>query len=309
MNTANQIPSTDPDEINLLEYAYAIIKHKWIIIGITFVGLVAGYIAAKIAGPEWTATAIIAPREAESGGSMPSMSGLGMFGSMVASQLNLGGNASLEKIDLVLDSKKFNAELVQKFNLLPLVYAKQWDSTSHAWKKDFVAPNPLATGAAVKGKFLKKKLESNKTMSLTVSSKDSATTTTFINAYLEYLDEYLRTSVQKDANENREYLEKQLLIVTDPLLRSKIQELIAREVEKMMVVSKEAFSVVDPPLVTFSFKKKKLFPMVFGAGFFFMSILVAVFGHAFSSAAYTGEDRKLLDNLRREVKRMPFTKS
>jgi hypothetical protein len=102
--------STNPDEINLLEYIYALVKHKWLIIGLTFLGLVAGYTAALIKGPTWVAEAVIAPREAESQ-KMPSFSGLGALGGIVASQLNLGGNASLEKIDLILDSREFGAEL------------------------------------------------------------------------------------------------------------------------------------------------------------------------------------------------------
>ncbi len=36
----------------------------------------------------------------------------------MASQLGLGGNASLEKIDVVLGSRKFNAEMIEKFGLL-----------------------------------------------------------------------------------------------------------------------------------------------------------------------------------------------
>ena len=35
----------DPDEINLLEYIYAIVKHKWLILGFTILGVVGGYIA------------------------------------------------------------------------------------------------------------------------------------------------------------------------------------------------------------------------------------------------------------------------
>ncbi|MBD3391034.1 MAG: hypothetical protein GF418_03175, partial [Chitinivibrionales bacterium] len=107
-------PQRDPDEINLLEYAYVLVKAKWWIIGFTLLGLVGGYVAARIKGPTYVAEAVIAPRETESK-SVPNVSGLGMFGGIVASQLNIGGNASLEKIDLVLDSKMFNGEVIEKY--------------------------------------------------------------------------------------------------------------------------------------------------------------------------------------------------
>ena len=54
-NTQRPIPSTDPDEINLLEYIYVLVKNKWWIIGLTIAGLVIGYIAALIKGPTWVA--------------------------------------------------------------------------------------------------------------------------------------------------------------------------------------------------------------------------------------------------------------
>jgi uncharacterized protein involved in exopolysaccharide biosynthesis len=117
-------PQSNPDEINLLEYIYALVKHKWLIIGLTFFGLVSGYVAAQIKRPTWVAKAVIAPREAESQ-KMPSFSGLGALGGIVASQLNLGGNASLDKIDLILDSREFGAKLIDHYSLLPTIYKHQ----------------------------------------------------------------------------------------------------------------------------------------------------------------------------------------
>lgn len=125
MDQPTQTPQSNPDEINLLEYIYALVKHKWLIIGLMFLGLAAGYIAALIKGPTWVAEAIIAPREAESQKS-PSFAGLGALGGIVASQINLGGNASLEKIDLILDSREFGAKLIDHYSLLPTIYKYQW---------------------------------------------------------------------------------------------------------------------------------------------------------------------------------------
>lgn len=68
-----------------------------------------------------------------------------------------------------------------------------------------------------------------------------------------------------------------------------------------MVVSKEAFRVVDPVYLTRTFKEKKLSPMVFGARLFFMVCLLVVFIQAFSSADKTEEDNKLLDKIKKEM--------
>ena len=111
----------DPDEINLLEYVYALVKRKWFIIGLTLLGLAGGRLVALIKGPTYICEMVIAPKEAESQ-KAPSFSGFGALGGIVASQLNMGGNASLEKIETILGTRKFNAEMINHYDLLPFIY-------------------------------------------------------------------------------------------------------------------------------------------------------------------------------------------
>lgn len=294
----------DPDEINLLEYFYALVKSKWLIVGMTVLGLVGGYLAARVKGPSYQSSAVIAPRETDSQKS-PNLSGLGMFGGIVASQLDIGGNASLDKIDIILDSRKFNAEMIEAHELMPLIYAEFYDSAAQAWNEEFVVPTPAKAAGYVKGEFLEKEINKNNTMNLSVSSGDSVLTARLLDAYLAYLDSYIRNSVQTEAQENRTYLEQKLITITDPLLRAKIQELIANEVEKEMVVSKEAFRIIDPPYVSKQFKEKKLYPLVFAFGLFFLTMLFVVFRHALLSSDKTEEDKRLIEGIKREL-RIPF---
>jgi glutathionyl-hydroquinone reductase len=54
----------------------------------------------------------------------------------------------LDKIELILDSRKFNAELIEKYDLLPMiykeampkVYAKVYDTINNNWTSDFKKP-------------------------------------------------------------------------------------------------------------------------------------------------------------------------
>jgi LPS O-antigen subunit length determinant protein (WzzB/FepE family) len=307
LTPAGSAVSRDPDEINLLEYLYAIIHRKWLILGITLIGLILGLVGAIVKGPTWIAEVLIAPKESESQ-KAPSFAGLGALGGLVASQLNIGGNASLDKIDLITDSREFNAQLVEKDSLLPDIYKnkyrkeykKQWDTTQNKWKPEFEQPKFLDMGDMVKG-YLKKTTNKNNTMTIKIQSKDSTFTINLANKYVSFLNDYIKTNVQSDAKENVEYLEKQLDGIADPLLREKLQSLIADEIEKEMVVSKEAFRVVDPVYMSKTFKEKKLFPLVFGFGLFFLSCLIVVFIHAFSSFDKTEEDKKLLEKIRKEL--------
>lgn len=303
----NPSPPHDPDEINLLEYVYVLVKNKWWIIGLTIFGYLLGYGLALKKGPRYVAEAVIAPKESESQKG-PNLSGLGAFGGLVASQINTGGNASLEKINIILDSRKFNADMIEKYNLLPFIYKKIYpkiykniyNESLHTWDAHFVKPKPLSTSGLTSG-FLKKVTNKNNTMVLKIESKDATFSDTLLAKYLDYLNTFIRSSVQEDAKENVSYIEHQLASVSDPLLREKLQALIASEVEKAMLVSKEAFKVIDPPFSYATFKQKKTFPMVLAAGLFFLTCLVLVFIQAFSSADKTEEDRQMLVKIGKEL--------
>ena len=304
-------PQDDSDEINLLEYIYVLVKNKWWIIGATVLGLVLGYVAAIKKGPTWISEAVISSKESDNQ-KTPNLSGLGAFGGMVASQLNIAGSPGLDKIDLILDSRKFNAEVIEKYNLLPLIYKVSWpktykvffDTVKNEWASDFVKPNLLRVGGHVRKEYLKKEMSKNNTMTIQFESSDSLFSDSLLGLYLIYLNDYIKKSVQTDANENVKYLETQLITASDPLLREKLQGMIANEMEKTMLVSKEAFKIVDPKLTVKRFKEKRLFPLVLGFGFFFLIILAFFVYHAFKIRQKSKEDQVLIEKIKKEIKRI-----
>lgn len=308
LNSASFPTMSDPDEINILEYIYVLVKNKWWIIGFALLGLVTGYLLAIVKGPSFKAEAVIAAKENENK-STPNLSGFGAFGGLVASQLNIGGNPGLDKIDLILGSRKFNAELVEKYelipqviqNLYPKVYKTWYDTVKNDWKEGFVKPNLLAIGAAVSSKILKREINSNKTMTIMVSSKDSTFADTLLAKSLQYLNIYIKDMVQREARENVSYLNKQLEIVVDPLLREKLQGLIANEMEKEMLVSKEAFKVVDPPIRTIEFRIKKLLPIVFFMASSFIAILVTILCYSISNGVKLPQDKYYLKMIKQNL--------
>jgi hypothetical protein len=308
--TSASQPVKNPDEINLLEYIYVLVKHKKLIIGLTILGLAVGYIAALIKGPTWVAETIIAPKEKESQRST-SLADLGAIGGLMASQLNLDvGTASLNMMDMILDSRDFGAKLIEKYTVLPSlykyqwpkVYRKYWNPTQNNWKSAFVQPNLLSLGGFIKATFLKKTKDNKKnTLTLRVQSKDSSFTSNLSALYLVYLSEYIKIKVQNEAKENVAYLDSQLVRTADPLLQSKIQGLVANEIEKEMVVSREAFKIVDPIYLSKTFKEKKLFPSIFGLGFFFISCIAVLFLHIVALSPKTQEDRNMINKIMKEV--------
>jgi len=127
----------------------------------------------------------------------------------MASQLNFGGNASLDKIDLILDSREFGAKLIDHYSLLPTIYKYQWPKVyQKSWifrrtpgKLTLSSPKPLDMGSFIKSK-IKKTTNKNNTMTLDIKSRDSTFSINLANNYIEYLNEYIKSNVQTDAREN-----------------------------------------------------------------------------------------------------------
>lgn len=297
-------PQHDSDEINLLEYIYVLVKNKWWIIGAIVLGFVLGHEVAMLKGPTYVSEAVIAPKESDSQKSSPS--GLGGF---LLSQLNMTGNASLDKINQILDSRKFNADLISTYNLLPAIYKIKWpkvykanfDTLHKVWLPSFALPKLLGMGSFIKGSYLKKIVNKDNTMLIKVESTDSTFSDTLLSKYLLFLNDYLRNSVQTDARANVKYLGEQLALTPDPLIREKLQELIANELEKDMLVSKDAFKIVDPQFSSARFKEKQLYPMLFATVGFFMVVFIIVILHVFSKANFTSEDRELIKKIRKKL--------
>jgi len=301
-------PMSDSDEINILEYIYVLVKNKWWILGFALLGLVCGYLVAIIKGPTFKAEAVIAAKENENK-STPNLSGLGAFGGLVASQLNIGGNPGLDKIDLILGSRKFNAELIEKYDLLPQViknlypkvYKTWYDTVKKEWKEGFEKPNILAIGAAVSSEILRRELNKNNTMTIMVNCKDSTFADTLLSKCLQYLNIYIKDMVQIEARENVNYLDKQLEIVADPLLREKLQGLIANEIEKEMLVSKEAFRVVDPAIRSKNYKIIKTYPIILSMSFSFFMILTVIILHSISNIPKSQYDLELIKKIKSKI--------
>ncbi len=307
MDDGLRTPVSNPDEINLLEYIYVLVKNKWLIIGLTLLGFIGGHLLARLKGPTWVAEAVIAPKEREAQKS-PNLSSFGAIGGLVASQLNIGGDVSLDKIEQLLDSRDFNTKIIRKYDLLPSLYRNQWpkkyrsiwDSSANTWKRSFTRHDSLGFGGLLRDRFLKQTTGAN-AMTIQISSRDSALSLDLANYYIAFLDEDIKTAVRTDAKENVLFLEKQLVTIADPLLREKIQTLIADEIEKTMLVSKEAFRIVDPVFLSRTFREKKLYPIVFGGGMFFFGIVIVIFFHVLSTAEKTEEDRRLIERIKKEL--------
>ena len=128
---------TGADEISLVDLWKVLVRGRKIIFFSVVLTTLAALIYALLATPIYRAELLMVPAD----DSNQASGGLSILGSQ------LGGLASLAGLDLgegttdsytalaVLESRRFAREFIEAENLMPVLFANQWDSQTEGWKQ------------------------------------------------------------------------------------------------------------------------------------------------------------------------------
>lgn len=300
------------DEISLLDLFMVLVRRKGLITGLVFfTGLAAGVISLQMTNI-YRSEATIAPRELEQSKGKALTGALGGLGGLVASEFGLGGGSDADRIDVLLKSRQLAHLVVEKHNLLPILFEKKWDGQKKAWKE---TPAPTIQDAykLIKDDLLKVTRDpKTDVITASIEHKDPEFAKTMMQYYLTELSEGLRAKVLKDAQENMRFLTEQLDRTTDPLLREKIYNMLAKEIEKDTFARAQTyygFYVLDPPIAPDLDKKARpkraLICVLSVVVAFFVAVFLAFFLEYLSRLKTDDPDRyqQLKDGLRLRRKR------
>ena len=298
-------PYPEEDEINLLDYLIVLLKHKRLIAGIVFGALFLALIASLLMSNVYRSEATITPRQQEKTEGSGILAAIkGIFGS-AGDLVGFGGGGDLNKIEALLKSRDLVRRVVEKNGLLPKLYEDKWDPRKKEWKNN---PAPTAQDAY---KLISEDLltvsrdRRADTLTIKFDHKDPQFARAMVDYYLTELSETLREETLNDAAENQRFLREQLDKTFDALLRGKISNLLAKEIEKETLARAQryySFIVLDPPVVSDPDKQVKpkraliCILSVIVAGFF------AVFAAFFAEYVHNvqaREDPERLNTLRR----------
>jgi uncharacterized protein involved in exopolysaccharide biosynthesis len=301
----------EDDEINLLDLWRVVWGHRKMISRIVLITVVATAVVSLIMTNIYQSKAIIAPVTPKSSttGASSLAQQLGPLAGMAGVSLASPGSTVVPLPELVslLKSNIVRGKMIQKYNLLPILFEDRWDAEKKDWKRGGLILNPLvwirkAVGAllpadphAPKKKdddvpdiqdglrkleeivTVKENIKEN-TIGITVDYPDPELSAIMANYLLETLNDHLTGEAKRVAKINKDYLEDQLAKNSDLFIRQKIYNLIADQVEMMtMTEVKEnfAFKVLDPPMVPDQKSKPKRTLMVILS--LFVSLFVGVF--------------------------------
>lgn len=265
----------DPDEINLLDYWRVIWGGKILLLLIVIVSSFATALVSLSQPNIYQATAVIVPIVSTAGGGLPSLTQ--QLGGLAG--ISIQNPPLLSEIICLLQSKILREKIIEKYNLLTILFPEQWDEEKKTWKKgkrnnlNLEFPWQKLTRAIAPGNpkdTMKKndaphiwdglrrlnsivKVNNNvreNTITISVEFPDPVMAAKMANYFLTTLNDHMTSEAKRVAQINMKYLEQQVDKTADPFIKQKIYALIAAQIEiSMMAEVKEnfAFKIIDPP--------------------------------------------------------------
>lgn len=243
------LASTD-DEISLRELWRILWRGKWIIIAVTAL-FATGSVAYALLATEWyRAEVLLAPVEQRS---TPTLGG--QLGGLVAlAGVSVGGGDSAESL-AVLRSKDFARAFIEEFQLMPVLFADDWDPELNSWRAgdDDDAPD-IRDGVRYFRESILKAQESLDTGLVTMSVEwtDPVIAAKWAETLVRRLNDRLRERALQEAETNVAYLQSEVAQTSLVTLQQSIGRLLEGELQKLMLArgnAEFAFRVVDAPEV------------------------------------------------------------
>ena len=294
------------DEINLLELWQVVWKRRKFIAYFAGIVVVLTAVVSLLMTNIYESNAVITPVETKGGAGGGMAAALAAMGGGLGGMIALPESATSSEIVLLLNSNILREKIIKEYNLLPVLFSKQWDEEKKTWKKGGFSLNPLtwiskliALIKPADKKAVKKEpgvpdmwdglralkdlvqIKSNvKEKSITISAQfdDPEIAASLAGYFVAALNDHMSQEARRVAAINKKYLEEQLPLNSDPLIKQKIYTMIAQQVETaMMAEVKENFSfkVIDPPMVPDKKIKPKRAQMVVLS--FVVALFLAVF--------------------------------
>jgi uncharacterized protein involved in exopolysaccharide biosynthesis len=262
----------DDDEIDLLELWDTIWKGKWFIMGLTLLcTLVAVYYTLYVLPVTYKSDVVLQPTETSS------PSGLSALAASLPGGFSLGrGGGKTVNIVSFLNSRTINERLIEKYDLLPMLYSGIWDKENKKWLIDDPEAKPTMLKAIknLKGRYQIDKNQKTGLLIISWIDKDPEFTKIMLQRIVKEVRYYLENEYESDAKREREFVENQLnkaekeleywekQVPSDKLTLSKIQrersasQTVYTELRKQLELSKISevkeiinFKILDQPFV------------------------------------------------------------
>lgn len=119
------------EDLDLLAYATVIWRRKWLLASVCVCSVTAALAVSLMLPKYYEAETVILPIGSEPGGLGSALSSLPVAGVIAAAS---GLQTPADRVMVLLKSRTIAEEVITKYGLLALFYAKRWDAARGTWK-------------------------------------------------------------------------------------------------------------------------------------------------------------------------------
>jgi uncharacterized protein involved in exopolysaccharide biosynthesis len=231
------------DETDFLGMLAMLWESRWLVASITAAFAVGTAIYALLVPAWYTASVLLAPaREKASLGLADQLGNLANLAGIASS-----ATGSVEAV-AVLKSRDFARAFIEDQDLLPVLFAGDWDTKAGHWKE--TRPPDIRRGIEIFDKKVRKVTEDRRTglVTLSIEWKDPKLAAEWANLLALRLNEHMRQRALTEAETNVKYLRRELETASVVVLQQSTSRLLENEMEKLMLARGNvefAFRIVD----------------------------------------------------------------
>lgn len=276
--------SLSEDEVSVAELWRIIVSEKIFILSAAVLLGLASLAASFAFSPAYRAEVLLAPVSADAGkdrlGGLANLAGQ-LGGLSALAGINVGQSNTRAVSVATLKSRVLTERYIKDENLLPILFASQWDERNRKWRTE--NPKKIPTLWDGNKLFVKKirDVSENKTtglVTLTIDWKDPVLAAKWANDLVSRTNSYLRQIAIEESNRNIAYLEQRLAATNLVELQQAIAALLGSEIKNVMLAqgnNEFAFHVIDPAAVP----QERSFPrrVVFTIAGFLLGLVGGIF--------------------------------
>jgi LPS O-antigen subunit length determinant protein (WzzB/FepE family) len=240
----------EEEAIDLAGMLY-ITRRSWqVLVGMMLAGAVIAAVISLLMRSTYRAQAIIAPVEQNVGGAAGALkSQFGGLAALAGIDLGSAGGRKDESF-ATLSSPGFARDFIVQHNLMPILFADNWDPTTKQWRTDKKRPK-LEEGVKKFTNDIRSLSEDKKSgiVTMTVEWRSPELAAQWANGMIDMVNDRLRSEATRKADQSIEYLNHELAKTSVVDLRQAIYRLIESQVNNAMVANVQrdyAFKFIDP---------------------------------------------------------------
>lgn len=237
-------------QLSLLDIARFLWRNKLILTASILFFAISAIVLAFTLRPTYRSVVVFSPTENSSVGLGPLGGDLGGLAALAGINIGSGGKKSDEALAF-LRSRAFTAGFIQRHELMPVLFARQWDSVGKAWR---VTGADVPTIADAVDKFSNKIRqigEDRRTgiVTLSILWTDRVVAADWANEIVAEADGALRARALAEQRRSIEYLKAEAAQTTVIEVRQTIYKVMESELKNAMLARTRdafAFRVLDP---------------------------------------------------------------